>query len=78
MTHRFDLFDEEFDDEIASRRDHWPLVSVGIIAAVVILLLAGSGRQTSCQHIADSAARLACFDAAASPQPAKGAPVPVR
>ena len=76
MTRRYDLFDGTFDKQIAKPREHWPLVTVGVIAAVAILLLAGSGHQTNCQHIADSATRLACFDAAALPQPAKGAPIP--
>ena len=66
MTHRYDLFDEE----IAK------LVSVGIISVVAILLMAGSHRPVDCQRIADSSARLACYDAASSPQPAKGAAVP--
>ena len=78
MTHRYDLFDEKFDEEIANPRDHWPLVSVGIIAVVAILLMAGSHSPGDCPHITNSNARLACYDAAASPQPAKGAPVPVR
>jgi len=72
MTHRYDLFDEE----IAKPRYHWPLVSVGIISVVAILLMAGSHRPVDCQRIADSSARLACYDAASSPQPAKGAAVP--
>ena len=78
MTHRYDLFDENFDDEIAMPRDHWPLVAVGIISVVVILLMVGSHSHGDCPHITNSSARLACYDAAASPQPAKGAAIPVR
>ena len=45
---------------------------------VPLLMMAASRGPSDCEHITNSSARLACYDAVSSQQPAKGAAIPLR
>lgn len=78
MTPRFDPYDEKYDADRARAGHSWGLIAAGAAALLAILVMAASRGPADCERIADSGARLACYDAASSPQPAKGAAVPGR
>ena len=78
MTHRYDPYNDQYDEDTAKPGNSWGLVAVGVAAVLALLMMAASRGPGDCEHITNSSARLACFDAATSPQPAKGAPVPSR
>lgn len=76
MSPRYDPFNREYDEETAKPGPFWGLAAVAALALLAILILVSAGNSRDCEHISDSRARLACFDAAASAPPAKGAAIP--
>lgn len=77
MSRRYDQFDGGFDQEPTQRGVPWALAGFGVAVVLGLIIAAGTGGARNCSGIADNASRLACFDAAASRQPAKGgAPAP--
>ena len=78
MTHRYDFYDDEYDDKAAKSGRFWGLIAVGVAAVLALLMMAASRGPSDCDHITNSSARLACYDAVSSQQPAKGAAIPLR
>lgn len=76
MSRRYGQFDNGFDQEPTRPGMPWALAGFSVAVILGLLIAAGTGGPRRCSGIADDASRLACFDAAASPQPAKGAPIP--
>ena len=76
MSPRFDWPDQEFDDKAEKPDLFWVLIALAIAAFLGMLIAIDNSNGSDCRAIADGAARLHCFDAAAQAQPAKGAPVP--
>jgi hypothetical protein len=66
----------EYDEETVRPGPFWGLAAMAALALLAILMLASAGASRDCERMADKAARLACFDAAAQAPPAKGAAIP--
>jgi heme A synthase len=66
---------QDFGEVPAESEEPWAIVGLVIAIALGVLVAASSG-PSRCPGIAKDNARLACFDAAASVQPAKGAAIP--
>jgi hypothetical protein len=76
MSPRYEPLDRERDEVTERPGSYWGLVALAVAALLGLLMLASAGGSHDCDRIADNHARLACFDAAASAPPAKGAAIP--
>lgn len=76
MSPRYEPFDREHDEETARPGPFWGLAAIAAAVLLGLLILASAGASRDCERITASDARLACFDAAASAPPAKGAAIP--
>lgn len=78
MTHQYESCDDEYDDKAAKPGRFRGLIAVGVACVLALLMMAASRGPGDCEHITNSSARLACYDAVSSQQPAKGAAIPIR
>ncbi|WP_147292584.1 hypothetical protein [Undibacter mobilis] len=69
---RYEELQDRFDAPDRGADVFWTLVIIGFALLLGALAVTSNGK-TDCLNVANDQARLACFDAAASPQPAKGA-----
>jgi hypothetical protein len=76
MSPQYERFEREHGEMTERPGPFWGLAALAVAALLGLLMLASAGASHDCERIAASKARLACFDAAASAPPAKGAAIP--
>lgn len=74
MSHRYDWTGPDFDETAAKPGTGWAILGLAITLLLGMLIVA-SPDAARCERITNEQSRLACFDAAASPRPAKGAAI---
>lgn len=73
---QYQSFDGGFEDRAEKSGMSWGIAAVAAAVLIGILIAATPNGARDCGSIANKDARLACFDAAAHAQPAKGAAIP--